>query len=487
MILIRLIVSNGWEIAGWLPGSTSSDSLVYQYTTDTWIYGFLLATLLVAVILYEARFLEDRNYINILTGTLCLAACGLLSIASGNGLTFLITWGIIDIFEFVVLTGIINDSSKHLIAVKSLITRILGILLFILFLVLNTSKSMGSDETVSAFGSVLLVIAAVLRMGIVPVHLPYSEEFSIRRGMGSMLRFIPVLSVFSFFSVFNGQIFSSVQYQWLILIFTICAIFGAVSWYFSRNVLVGRPYWIFAISNLALIGFLRGAKEGLSALAVVMVIGGAGLFLVSPWPKKAMLYVSLLFAGLIAIPFTPTAALSLAILGERFELANLFLLPCTALLLGGIVHHAMKAEKEQQKRDWVWLVNQIGLILLSLTPWIIELFTLKEISRYRNWGFIAVFLALFGIIIFLGFLRRRDITKISILEKKIRKRLDPIILYADKFFSFRWLERIFKVIGLFLANMINLLVRVLEGDGGILWSFLFLALLASLLITRQVP
>ncbi len=36
----------------------------------------------------------------------------------------------------------------------------------------------------------LLIVAAGLRLGVLPVHLPYNSESSLRRGLGTMLRLV---------------------------------------------------------------------------------------------------------------------------------------------------------------------------------------------------------------------------------------------------------------------------------------------------------
>ncbi|HPD63405.1 MAG TPA: hypothetical protein PLP77_08415, partial [Anaerolineaceae bacterium] len=64
---------------------------------------------------------------------------------------------------------------------------------------------------------------------------------------------------------------------------------------------------------------------------------------------------------------------------------------------------------------------------------------------------------------------------------------NKILKIVDQIFSLTWLMKLFTAFGSILSSAVNIFVRVLEGDGGVLWSFLFLVLLVSLMITRQVP
>lgn len=487
MILIRILMPSGWQVAGWLPGNSILDPIVFQFTEDTWVPGFLLISLLVAVIFNEARFLGSGNYVNILTGTLAISAFGLMSIFSASGLTFLLTWVVIDISEFAVLTIIIKEESKHQIAVTSLFTRTIGIFFLILVLVLQSKDNLfpSGNEISSVFG-ILIIIVAILRMGIIPIHIPYSEDPKIRRGIGSILRFTPILSVFSFLLTFGTQEYSRTQNNWLTIIFTIAAVFGAVSWYFAENKLAGRPYWIFTLGCLALLGYIRSTTDVIIGIAAMMMAGGTMLFLPSPRTRRINMVVLLSVFGILTLPFTPTAVLPVGLWGEKISLSNIFIIACISLLISGWINHAYRQDEETEHQEsWVWLFQTLALIILIAAPWIAEIFFLERVSNIYFWWYAVILFAVSGSILALHFYRKREKNRISTIYLNIKRWIDPVLLYADRFFRFEWLIQIIRGLGNFISVSMNLLVRVLEGDGGILWSFLFLVLLASLLITGQ--
>ncbi len=487
MILIRLLMPSGWEINNWLVGVSTSETLFFQFTTDTWIFGFLLVSLLVAVIFYEARYLDSGNHVNILTGTMILISVGLLSIQSGNGLTFLLTWVLIDIAEFLILVGIIKDTAKHRISIISLLARILGILLMLCYLVLQTPGSTFATEGVTTSAGVLLLIIAVLRMGIIPFHIPYSEEPKVRRGIGSILRFIPILSIFSFFTFSGPQLFSKIQYGGLLTIFTLGGLFGALSWFFARSELGGRPYWVFAFGCLASVAYLRSSMDALIGFAAIMLVGGSGLFLFLPRKRKASVLLPLLLPVMFAIPYTPTGAIPQAVWGRQAELANIFLFTSQALLIGGVIRHSLRTEvKFKQIEDWVWLFQMAGLIIVSASPWIAEIFSLEKLKNVEYWWFSVSLVVIIGLATAVNYLQRRSTNGLIVRLRRLSKRIEPVMLYFDKFFQFNWITRGFESLGKFIEFIIGFMVRLLEGDGGILWSFLLLILLASLLITAQV-
>lgn len=487
MILIRIMMPSGWLISGWLPGKGLLDSIVFQFTEETWVFGFLLISLMVAVIFYEARLLESGYYVNILTGTMALSAFGLMSILSGSGLTFLLSWVMIDIAEFTVLTGILKEGSKHQIAVTSLFTRTIGVFLLILVLVLQSqdgSLSLGNGE--SPLIGVLVVIVAVLRMGIIPTHMPYSEDPKIRRGIGSILRFTPILSVFSFLLAFGPQEFSQSQTNWIVMLFTTAAVFGSVSWYLSQNELSGRPYWIFTLGCLALIGYVRSLTDVIIGVAIMMVAGGAGLFLPSTQKRGARFFIPLLVVGMLCIPYTPTAMLPRGLWGEQFTFSNLFIILSISLLISGWILHAFNQKDEtEQYESWVWLFQMMALVFMTVAPWIIGLFFLEKASDLHFWWYAVILSIVIGLILTVNFYRKHQGNKIAVFYMGIKRGINPILSYIDRFFRFEWVIQIIKGLGKLVSVSMRLLVRVLEGDGGILWSFLFLVLLASLLISGQ--
>lgn len=487
MILIRIFMPSGWQIAGWLPGMSTLDSIVFQFSNDTWVPGFLLISLMVAVIFYEARFLGSGNYLNILTGTMAISAFGLMSILSASGLTFLLTWVMIDIAEFAVLTIILKEEAKHQIAVTSFFTRTIGIFLLILVLVLQSRDNLfpSGNETASIYG-ILIILVAILRMGIIPIHIPYSEDPKIRRGIGSILRFTPILSVFSFLFVFGPQEYSRSQNIWLVIILTIAAVFGAISWYLAENKLVGRPYWIFTLGCLALLGYIRSSTGLIIGLAAMMLAGGTVLYLPSPQTRKTNMFIPLLVAGMLCLPYTPTAMLPGGFWGERFEFSSIFIIICLSLLIGGWIIHSFRQDEETEHQEsWVWLFQTLALIVLATAPWIAEIFFLEKVSDIHYWWYTILLIAVTGSILAVHFYRKRESNRISTIYLLIKRGIDPVLLYADRFFRFEWVIQIVKGFGNLVSVSMNLMVRVLEGDGGILWSFLFLVLLASLLITGQ--
>jgi len=113
LILVGLLDPSEFVINDWLPAPYPFTTIIFEFTRQTWIFGFLLVTMLLAVILYNARHLESPYYLNKITGSMVITAFGLLAVLSRSNLAFVLTWSLIDLAEFGVLAAVIGNVKNH--------------------------------------------------------------------------------------------------------------------------------------------------------------------------------------------------------------------------------------------------------------------------------------------------------------------------------------------------------------------------------------
>src|SRR5690606_31770558 len=89
-----------------------------------------------------------------------------------------------------------------------------------------------------------LLLAAGLRVGVLPLHLPYAGESVLRRGVGTALRAITAASSLILLArIPAGSI--APQYAPYLLMFTaLAAVYGGWMWLRAPDELTGRPYWL---------------------------------------------------------------------------------------------------------------------------------------------------------------------------------------------------------------------------------------------------
>lgn len=82
LIIFRIILPEGVSITNWSPQGIGADVLVFKLSERTWIFAFLLVSLLIGVIFTDTiRFGQSNNLVT-WAGSMVLTAVGLLSIYS---------------------------------------------------------------------------------------------------------------------------------------------------------------------------------------------------------------------------------------------------------------------------------------------------------------------------------------------------------------------------------------------------------------------
>lgn len=487
MILIGLVKPGAVTIAVWMPDPFRFTQLEFQFSNQTWVFGFVLMTLLVAIVFYEAKFLEYTNYINKISASMLVVAFGQLAILSHSFLMFALSWTIIDLVEAAILVAVVRQPQNHQSAVTSVLFRSLGTLFLIVLMASDTaldSGLAGSDMILSS--STLLFLTAFLRIGIIPIYLPYGDVSGIQRGFVTIMRFVPLLSAFSFITLYSDLGLSVTVSPFLRFLLLTGLIYTAVKWFVARDEIAGRRYWILGMALLGLIAFIDQKTPALVGIATLMVAGGAGMFLYFPRFKRALPFIPILLTGLLAIPYTPTASLSLLFEGVSF--GSVILALGVSLFIAGVIKHAfIFPEAESFIEPWMRMFHAVALYLVALSPWITIIASGNFGNYQATWWAIAAVIVLTACLVVLSRIFKRRKLKNLYPSEKVENIASRIRTSLSGVFRLNWLtwlgERLIDAIG----KIIQMIVRVLEGDGGILWSFLFVVLIISLLLVPQVP
>jgi len=175
-------------LPSWQPTSLFTDSPVFLADQLSWPYAFSLATLGLGILL-TAVSREDFPSSPAWAGTLTLSGIGILAVLADNPLTLVLTWTAIDLTELITLLGSVQKKELRSSSVISFSTRILGSA-FLLWAGLVSASEGSSLNFVAApkEAGIYMLIAAGLRLGIFPTHLPFKTEAALSRGYGTMLR-----------------------------------------------------------------------------------------------------------------------------------------------------------------------------------------------------------------------------------------------------------------------------------------------------------
>jgi len=298
---MRLRLPTMMNVLSW-EGSTlnliGQFSLLLDY--DTWPYAFSLITITLAVILTDAaRTRYDSTPLS-WAASLAITALGLLALQSGTSLTLMITWVVLDLIELLYLLRLedINQFHKPIVLSYGIRTTSILMLLFATIQAWQINGSFSLTEIPVNTGFFFL-LSAGLRLGVLPLNLPFLQEPNLRRGAGNIIRLTPVVSSLSLLAQLPPNLMTGEVRGWMPLfqsLLAIAALYAAFRWFSASDEIEGRPFWIVSWSSIAAACVLNGVPSASLAWGTALILPGSLLFLYNPRVQRMNF---LLYFGLI--------------------------------------------------------------------------------------------------------------------------------------------------------------------------------------------
>lgn len=457
--------------------SLSFTTLGFTLDAVSWPFALALSTLTLAVILTAVAQMHPLDW-RAWSSSLALAGIGLLAVQASNPFTILMAWAALDLLEITILLIEITESEARNNVVIIFAARVTGIILLIGALLLSVAEGKQlAFNVIPPNAAVLMMIAAGLRLGVLPLHLPFLKEFRLRRGLGTTFRLIPAASSLVLLARLADAGIASNLSLWLLLLSGLAGIYGAAGWLASRDELAGRPFWVIGTAALAVAAAVRGQPEASLAWGLACLFSGSFIFLHHIHSKNMLPLSIAALIGFTALPFTlawngtalynPPPLLSLPLL--LWITLSLVSLITHSLLLAGYARHALRpTEVPPGLERWVWIVYPAGLGLLVAVTFLVGFLIRPDLHGipWTAWGGGVAALILTGI---LWFMRQRQV--------HLPRRFVGVV---QQIFSLTWFYNLFWAVFQALRRLIDWITLILEGDGGILWALLLLVLLLSI-------
>jgi hypothetical protein len=469
--LWRIRIPQIISISSWQPATVFSSSPTWSVDGISWPYSLALTALVTAVI--WTSIVRSENDPIIWAGTLILGAMGILALTAENPLTLILAWSAIDLAELVSMLRSTIGEEQNQAVIIAFTSRVVGTGLVIwACLIATASGTMLNFQSITTKSGIFLLIATGLRLGILPLHLPYQPENTLRRGFGTTLRLVSAAASLSLLArIPAGAILSSLS-PVLIVLAAIAALYASWLWLRASDEIQGRPFWILGMASLSIAASLRGNPVGSIGWGVTLVLSGGLLFLFSARQRQVLWLPLLALFSFSTLPFSLTSS--------AWQTGNqsswLFIvpfLPAQALLMAGFVRHALhpgETSLESHAR-WTKVLYPIGLFLLPGTAILLGLWGWSGANTTGIlWASLTdLFLAAgFSALAFM-FLPRLALPNLSTQWIHI--------------FRLEWLFRILSALFRFFHEIADIITSSLEGEGGLLWSLLLLALILSILST----
>jgi hypothetical protein len=469
LLILGFQIPQSIRLLEWRPTNLFPASPTLLADNTTWPYAFATATLALSIILTAVARMQQFKW-KTWASTLTLAGFGLLAIFAGNLLTLLLAWAAIDLVELIIWFSQVKEGSDRERAVVSFSARVAGIMLLLWAGVVVASGDPFIFTDIPTEASVYLLFAAGLRLGVLPLHLPFARELPLRRGLGTMLRLAPAAS--SLMLLTRAAVVGVAQpiQPYLFALAGLASIYGALGWITAKDELLGRPFWILGMASLAVASAIKGHPQASQAWGMVCLLAGGQLFLSSAKFRGLWVIFILSILGITAMPFTPAWDGTHLYAAPFDQYLPVFLIT-HAILLTGFLRRALVTSTDLIGSErWIRSVYPLGLGLLPLSLYLIAWRTplpLDKTGNYAEWWAGPIVLILTTLLLYLG---KRDWHLPS-----------SILPFWNRVFSLKWIASLAWALYRSIGKLISFITRIMEGEGGVLWAMVLLVILVSLL------
>ena len=459
-------------LPSWQPETLFSNPPLFRADGVSWALALSVVVLTLSIMLTSVARPVIANSLN-WAGGLVIGGIGIMAVTADNPLTLLLVWAALDLTELITQLIFADSSSNNEKVVTSFSTRALGIGLLLWANIVSIAQGSSFDfQTIAPGSGLYLVAAAGLRLGVLPLHLPYSSESKLRRGLGTLLRLVSAASSIVLLTHVPPDSLRSGLTPFLLGFSVMVALYGGWMWLRAPDELTGRPYWVIGLAALSITAALSGNPLGAVAWGCALVLVGGALFLASVqqvWLNRALLIGAW---SLSSLPFSLTASAWLGNLGFFLP----FVIAAQALIIAGFIRHALRPSGrdtlDAQPR-WALAAYPTGIILLLASQLVLGFIGWDGALQIGAWiQAIIVSLLTFGLV--------WATPRFRILNPIRAHWVNTTASRTDSIYSGVW--SLYRVFGR-ISKTINI---TLEGEGGIMWTLLFLVIFVSLL-TQGIP
>lgn len=489
LFILRLFLPLDMALISWQPIALLNGSLALRLDYFSWPYAIAVLTLCVANIFTETTIASIERSSNRWVASLTITALTILSLASANPLTLSISWSLIDISELFYHVRSADPQQNKGGLMRTFAMRVMSNFALVLATAVAWQIQPNFNLTdIPAPAGIFFLLAAGLRLGVLPIHLPFTKSDGEETPGNFLFDLAPVVSALVLIAQLPAD-FLNVNKTLLVIIQVLSAIamlYASMMWISRKTEAAGRPYWIIALSAFALQCALNGNPASSRVWGLALLLSGGLLFAFNPPIRRIRFIPALGLVGLLGLPYTLLASGWQGALGTNFNVISILVLISHSLLVLGYIRYIFEASGavtglEKHAR----YTYPMGLIIIFQTILLLGLIAWPGVLTLGVWWAGLASLALSSLAIL-----ARQVTGITDLAQDLPDKLpfyriiSPIIRFIRRFFSLNWFYTAALWLYQKLYRLENFGSNVIEGEGGLLWSIVFLLIIMLLFVTR---
>jgi hypothetical protein len=468
LILITAIPSVT-QVSVWRPQSLFQSQLELKLDSISWPFIYASSTLLLTVVLtYPARYKARPRRRAFL---LLYAVFPMMSMLSGNILTFAITWTLMDVASVIVMIDM--RTREELIPLLTSRLAIKGGSLLLVLLAAMVNVSSGGDSSLStSFHSstaiLLISFAAMLRLGFFQSRSGMVQNPAKREGIDILQQLLPAAAALTLFArVFSLGMPEDVL-PWLKLVGGLALLVGGVQWVFDQDESRIQQAFKMAISGLGV--FVASTTAGnasvIAAAGAIMILLGAVFYSIEIFSPAHRIWPVMCAIVVAGFPGTPGGLVLTSMFEQIDSLPGILKLVVgitgmVLLSLGTLRYFYLPSVQWQTAESSVRFMYGLGLsfpvfVSIGLGLWMAKGFSLVALAGFLAIGGVAVLLLLV-----IRRLPHREVDRWGRLLAWID--LNPVM----RFFEFG---------GRVILGAARATSQIFEGEGAMLWLVVILLL-----------
>lgn len=485
--VLRLYLPTQVNLITWFPGTIFKESLGFEVDYLNWPYMVAVLSMSVAALLTDTTRSDPGITPYSWAQTISITGLNLLAILAANPLTMAIAWMVTDLVELLTLVRLSKAAELGSKIVSFFSIRILStFMLTIAASVAWQGQPFAGFEVMQPNTSLFFLIAAGLRLGVFPLNLPFLDSPELRWGAGTLFRLTPAASALVLIAhlpagltIFNQNLVNIVQ-----ILTLIAAFYSSLMWLTRKTNYEARLYWMVTLSAYAIQSALNGNPEASRVWGLALLLSGSLLFLFNPPIRRIRFLPMLGLLGFIGLPYTLAASGWEGLVPENLNFTSVIMIISHAFLVLGYIRHIIGAESTVTGLEkYARITFPLGLVTLIQTILVLGLvgwpgvLTIGDLRGSLG----SLSLVLIGLLIGWQFGFR---VEMDVLSQKIPfyRLISVVFNFFRKALSLSWVPGLVKRVYTPVAGLAGFFSQILEGDGGILWSLVFLLILSILFL-----